>query len=270
MSRIEVARGVALHVAVRGVGPPVVMLHGFTADHTTMAVLTDRLVSDHRVIVPDLVGHGRSSSPPSAESHSVDAMVDHVATLAAELDAVPFHLVGYSMGGRVALTLACAHPSQVRSLSLIGASAGLADPEERRQRRVADGALADELESAGIEAFVDRWMANPLFATQDRLGTDFLAAARAQRLANDPVALARSLRGAGTGAMGALHERLAHCAVPTVLIAGADDHKFTAIARDLAAVIPSADVVVVEAAGHAAHLEQPDAVAEAIRRRIGE
>ena len=107
-------------------------------------------------------------------------------------------------------------------------------------------------------------MANPLFATQARLGSDALAAARAQRLGNDPVALARSLRANSTGRMRPLHHDLAGCTMPVALIAGADDEKFVAIARELAAALPSATVHVVEGAGHAAHLEQPDAVAAAI------
>ena len=111
-------------------------------------------------------------------------------------------------------------------------------------------------------------MANPLFATQARLGPEFLRAAREQRLRNDPVALARSLRGAGTGVMRPLHEHLGGCDVPTTLIVGGDDFKFIGIAAELAVLMPRAEVALIEEAGHAAHLEQPDAVAAAIRGRL--
>ena len=97
---------------------------------------------------------------------------------------------------------------------------------------------------------------------------EFLAEARAQRLRNDPAALARSLRAAGTGTMAPLHDRLADCVVPTTVVAGADDPKFTAIAAGLAAAIRRAEVVLIEGAGHAAHLERPDAVTAAIRARM--
>ena len=151
----------------------------------------------------------------------------------------------------------------MRSLSLIGASAGLVDADERAARARSDDALS-ELIRDDLEAFVDRWMANPLFATQSRLGPEFLAAARAQRLGNDPVALARSLRSNSTGRMRPLHAELGRCTMPTALIAGADDPKFVGIAHDLAARLPDAAVHIIDDAGHAAHLEQPDAVVAAI------
>jgi len=236
---------------------PTVVLHGFTGDAGTMEPITSRLAGP--VDVPDLPGHGPGPHPADDSAYSIDAMAD--AVLARH--AVPFHMVGYSMGGRIALTAACRHPEQVRSLSLIGASAGLLDPDERAARASSDDVLAAQIE-CDLEGFVDSWMANPLFATQARLGSDALAAARAQRLGNDPVALARSLRANSTGRMRPLHHDLARCTMPVALIAGADDEKFVAIARELAAALPSATVHVVEGAGHAAHLEQPDAVAAAI------
>jgi 2-succinyl-6-hydroxy-2,4-cyclohexadiene-1-carboxylate synthase len=85
-----------------------------------------------------------------------------------------------------------------------------------------------------------------------------------QRLGNDPAALARSLRANSTGRMRPLHHDLAACTMPVALIAGADDEKFVAVARDLADAIPTATVHVIDGAGHAAHLEQPDAVIAAI------
>lgn len=235
-----------------------VVLHGFTGDAGTMEAITSRLEGD--VDAPDLAGHGAGPYPTDVAAYSIDGMAEAVLSRHPE----PVHLVGYSMGGRVALTAACRHPEQVRSLSLIGASAGLVDAEERAARAASDDALAAQIRD-DLESFVDRWMANPLFATQARLGDDFLAAARAQRLRNDPIALARSLRANSTGRMRPLHRELASCTMPVALIAGADDAKFVAIARELEAALPRASVHVINGAGHAAHLEQPGAVVEAIR-----
>lgn len=268
MTRVDVADGVRLRVDDRGTGPVVVLLHGFTGDASTMAPLADRLCTSARVVVPDLVGHGGSTSPPDVDAHSVDAMAAHVAALIDRLELGPVHLVGYSMGGRVALTLACRHPDKLASLTLIGASAGLDSPGDRAERRAADEALAADIERSGLEAFVERWMANPLFATQSRLGDDFLATARAQRLGNDPLGLARSLRGGGTGAMTPLHDRLSACAVPTRVVAGADDPKFRAIAKELAVLLPDAEAVIVPGSGHAVHLERPEAVVAVVRTQL--
>jgi len=241
----------------------VVVLHGFTGSGATMAGLAAAL-APHDVHTPDLVGHGSGPHPDQPEAYRLDEMAD---ALRHRMEP-PVDLVGYSLGGRLALTWACRYPESVRSLSLIGATAGLEDPVARRQRVEADRQLAELIEQ-DLEAFVDQWMANPLFATQQRLGPTFLAAARAQRLSNNPTALACSLREAGTGTMTPLHDQLPDLTIPVGLIVGADDPKFVAIARDLATRLPSARVHTIAEAGHAAHLEAPEAVAAAIVETMG-
>ena len=254
-------------------GVPVVVLHGFTGSAAAMAPLTQRLAAAGspgpalRVIAPDLVGHGDSEAPDDLELYRVGAMADQVAAMAGALACKTFHLVGYSMGGRVALSLGCAAPQRLRSLTLIGASAGIADPAERRRRREADNCRAQQI-TADPEAFVDDWMADPLFAGQAALGEAHLRAARAQRLASDPAGLARSLRAGGSGAMSPLHERLGRCEMPTLLVVGAHDSKFCAIAEQLVAALPRGDIVRIDGAGHAAHLERPDATAAQIAEFI--
>lgn len=240
----------------------VVVLHGFTGAAVTMRDLAARV--DPAAIVPDLAGHGPGPHPDVPSRYTIDAMVDDVLAVADG----PLDLVGYSMGGRVAFSAACRAPERVRTLSLIGASAGLHESAERAARAEADDALADLIER-DLTAFVDRWMANPLFATQARLGDAFLAEARAQRLTNDPAALAMSLREASTGRMPSLIDQLDCCVMPVGLIVGADDAKFRTIAADLQSRLPNARTHVVADAGHAAHLEQPTAVAAAVHETIG-
>ena len=161
--------------------------------------------------------------------------------------------------GRVALALCVLRPERVRSALLVGASAGLRDPEARAARRRDDEALAERLEREGLERFVDEWMARPLFASQRRLGAAALASARAQRLTSRVQGLAGSLRGMGTGAQPPLHQHLPGVRAPVALVAGAEDAKFSGIARDLAARLPDARVHRVPEAGHACHLEAPAA-----------
>jgi len=253
-----------LHIEVSGQGPAIVLLHGFTGDASTMAVLTERLAADHTVIVPNLIGHGGSTGQD--DQYSVDAMAAHVLDALAALDQpAPYDIVGYSMGGRLALTLGSRFPEQVASLALIGASAGLATEQERAERRAADEGLSESILADGLAVFVDGWMANPLFGTQERLGPHFLSSARSQRLQNSPEELVRSLRGAGTGSMRPLHDLLGECVAPVQLIVGEDDPKFRAIAAELDQALPFASVATIGHAGHAAHLEQPDAVATVIR-----
>lgn len=246
-------------------GVPILVLHGFTGSGAAMEPLAERLAAGlgARVISPDLIGHGRSDTPDDLDLYRVEAMAAQVVALADALKCETFHLVGYSMGGRVALALGCTHPQRLRSLALIGASAGIADAAGRRHREQADAAKAECI-LTDFEAFVDEWMADPLFAGQAALGESHVRAGRAQRLASSPAGLARSLMAGGTGSMTPLHDRLKDCEVPVLALAGARDAKFCVIAEELAAGLPDCAAVRVEGAGHAAHLEQPDATAAAI------
>ena len=172
-----------------------------------------------------------------------------------------FTLAGYSMGGRIALTAAFALGGLVERLVLVGASPGLADPAEREARRRADDALADRIEAIGIEAFAADLVAQALFAGHpERVA----AAAHADRLRNTPAGLAAALRGLGTGVMEPLWDRLGQLAIQVTLVAGERDAKFRAISERMAQALPRARVVVVAGAGHAAGLEEPGAVADAI------
>jgi len=268
MTYVAVDHDVVLHAEVLGSGPPLVLLHGFTGDASAMAGLAMPLSDSHQVIVAELVGHGGSSIPDRVGAYGVDQMAAHVSTLCERLGHTEFDLVGYSMGGRVALALACTDPDRVRSLALIGVSAGMADAGQRARRRADDEALADRIEHDGLDDFVDEWIAMPLFASQSSLGPIHMAEARRQRLANDPHGLAMSLRGGGTGAMAPLHDRLPECHIPTVVIVGAEDLKFTRIAGELAAAMPHAAVELIAHSGHAAHIEQPEAVVDVIRSHV--
>jgi 2-succinyl-6-hydroxy-2,4-cyclohexadiene-1-carboxylate synthase len=204
----------------------------------------------------DIRGHGTASAD---EPLTLDAVLDDVDAVAK----APFTLVGYSMGGRIALHAALRSPSDVRNLILVSSSPGIADPGERRARREADARLADRIERLSIEQFADEWAALPLFAD---LGEELRAVARADRLRNRPSALAQALRSLGTGALPSLWDRLGTLAMPVTIMAGERDMKFSRIARRMGAAIPEASVEVVAGAGHAVHLERPTLVADTIRR----
>jgi 2-succinyl-6-hydroxy-2,4-cyclohexadiene-1-carboxylate synthase len=254
--------GRPLYLHRRGRGPALMLLHGFTGSGQGMAALAEHFADRFEVLAPDLPGHGRSPVPAG---YSFDAAVtDLLATLGASGHRRASWL-GYSMGARLALACAARDPGSAASLVLLGARAGIADPVEREMRRKQDEALAAHIEAAGIETFVDEWMAEPLLATQRRLGEAFLAAARRERLANTPEGLAASLRALGPGAQPPLFDTLSRVGVRTLLVAGALDRKFSAAAHDLAQQLPRAEVCEIADAGHAAHLERPEAFVAAAR-----
>jgi 2-succinyl-6-hydroxy-2,4-cyclohexadiene-1-carboxylate synthase len=244
------------HVVEGGAGERVVLVHGFTQTLASMAPLAAPLRHRHQVVRVDLPGHGGSAA----------ARVGF-AEAAATLGETGGHAayVGYSLGGRLCLRLGLDRPDLVRALVLIGASPGLDDPAERAARLASDDALAAGLERGGVERFLDRWLAQPLFATlpPERAG-------RAERLANTAQGLAWSLRLHGTGAQEPLWDRLATLRPPVLLVAGAADAKFAGLAERMAATIgPSAAVALVPGAGHAAHLERPQQVAGLVDAFLG-
>lgn len=252
--------GLRLFCRSNGRGQPLLMLHGFTGSGADLAPLARGVGTGYRVLRPDLVGHGASETPTDGAAYGMQACVAQLIELLDALGIDRVHLLGYSMGGRVALSVAAHHPERVGSVLVVGASAGLTDPAARAARRAADAALALRLRRGELEGFVDDWMRQRLFASQQCLGPDRLRRARARRLRNDPAALAASLEGMGTGSMPPLSALLRGSAVPLLLVAGALDPKFSALAHELAALWPSARARVVPGAGHAVHLEQPAAL----------
>lgn len=241
----------------RGTGPALVLLHGFTGRATEWGAHLDRFATRFRVLAVDLPGHGANAAARDPGACRMERCVDELAALLDRRGLARAHVLGYSLGGRVALAFAVAHPARVERLVLESASPGIADPAERRARREADAALAARLERDGIAAFVDRWEAQPLFATQVRLDPATRSAAHTARLENDAAGLAASLRGMGAGAQEPLWERLPAVTAPTLLVVGELDGKFRDLAVAMAARLPRAQVAIVPGAGHNTHLENP-------------
>ncbi len=198
------------------------------------------------------------------DTRSIAAWQDLVATLD-NAGHARAHWLGYSMGARLALACAVRFPQRVRSLVLVGGRAGIANADERLARQRSDAALAERLEMQGIEAFVDTWLSQPIFATQRRLGVEFMAGQRRERLANDARELAASLRAHGPGVQPPLFDQLERVDVPVLLVVGALDLPFVGHARELARRLPDAEICEVAGAGHAVHLEQPAAFIASVR-----
>ena len=257
----------ALRLWVRdeGQGPATLILHGFTGSGLAMQGVADALALQRRVIRPDLLGHGASDAPPGAAAYQMDRCLARLRDVLDQLDVKTCDVIGYSMGGRVALSLGLAFPERVRSMVLIGASPGLAKASEREARRVADEAWAAGLLTKGLEWFVSEWMALPLFSTQARLSEASLAEAKRQRLSCRAEGLAGSLRGLGTGSMPPLHEGLSELTQPVLLVAGGEDEKFSEIAKEMQQSLRQADRLEVPSSGHAVHLEQPAFLTRALR-----
>jgi 2-succinyl-6-hydroxy-2,4-cyclohexadiene-1-carboxylate synthase len=262
MTRIPF-NGIELNVEVSGGGPALLLLHGFTGDISTWEPFLDDWGAFTRIRV-DLIGHGKSDAPADPERYSMEHAVEDLVALLDELDIGAAALLGYSLGGRLALHFALAQPERLWGLILESAGVGIEDPEERAARRRADEALADDMERDGIEAFVDRWQNQPLFASQTQLPADVLERQRLLRLSHSPVGLANSLRGMGAGTQQYLMPQLAESVVPSLFLAGALDERYAALAKEMARLMPGAALDIAPNAGHAVHLEEADRFRRAV------
>lgn len=243
---------------------PVLLLHGFLGGFDEFDLVLMRLGSRFRGVTLDLPGHGRTQVQGAVAAYRMAATARGLIDLLTALGIERCAVVGYSMGGRLALYLAVRFPTRFDRVVLVSASPGLAVRRERRLRVSSDERLAEALEADGLDAFLSDWYRNPLFGT---LSTrpDF-AEILARRRRNDAHELARSLRHLGTGRQPSLWRYLGSLPMPCLLLVGGEDQKFAGINREMARLIPEARLEVLAGRGHALHLEDPDACAERLVR----
>ena len=236
-------------------GPTVLLLHGFMGSsedwQDTIATLDGRC----RCLAVDLPGHGDSVGL-LREAYTTEGAIRTVLDLLDELGIGHPTIIGYSMGGRLALYLALRHPERCAGLFLESTSPGIESAAERRTRRQADEKRARHLEE-DFGTFLEDWYRQPLFASLAR-HEGLVGAMIETRARNDPDELARSLRGTGAGREPSLWGELAELRVPALAVAGALDEKFVEISHRMADLNPRLRTVIVPGAGHNVHLEAPE------------
>ncbi|MEQ8674238.1 MAG: 2-succinyl-6-hydroxy-2,4-cyclohexadiene-1-carboxylate synthase [Aggregatilineales bacterium] len=258
MTRISI-NNMTYAVERTGNGTPIVLLHGFTGSKANWRHLIPTLAQAHTVITIDLPGHGDTDKPDDPHRYRMEYVSSDVVKLICAMTTSPIALLGYSMGGRLAIYIAAHYPHEINRLILESASPGLLTEEQRLQRQQSDEQLAERIERDGITSFVDYWENIALFASQKSLPESTQRELHEQRLNNSPTGLANSLRGMGTGIQPTLWGKLSAIHQPTLLITGELDTKFHAIAHQMKKEMPDAQHISVPRAGHTIHLEQPDA-----------
>lgn len=248
--------GIRYHVETFGEGYPLILLHGFTGDSSTWHPFRESWGSHAKLIGIDIIGHGKTEAPEDVERYRMLSVVDDLFLLMEKLRFPKADFLGYSMGGRLALSFAAKYPTKVRKLVLESASPGLESAEERKQRILADEKLAKLIKEEGIEAFVDYWENIPLFESQKTLPFEVRKNIRDQRLKNSEVGLTNSLKGMGTGTQPSWWEELKELKMETLLITGSKDEKFCRIAKKMKENIEVCNWVTVEDCGHAIHVEK--------------
>ncbi|MDQ7051540.1 MAG: 2-succinyl-6-hydroxy-2,4-cyclohexadiene-1-carboxylate synthase [candidate division KSB1 bacterium] len=246
--------------------PRALLLHGFLgncADWQSVAAHPD---FDLDALAPDLPGHGLTEAPSGAEGHGMTATARALIDLLEREAFSPCGLIGYSMGGRLALYLALQYPEHFDWLVLESASPGLDSKDARAARRQHDARWIERLQTRSLPEFLREWYAQPIFASL-REHPDFPHLLQ-RRLRNRAEGLIQSLRHMGTGVMPSLWPKLAELSVPTLLLAGERDPKFVTILSDMHSRCKNARFVVAKDTGHTIHFEHPDLFVKTIHEFI--
>lgn len=240
---------------VHGEGAPVVLLHGFTGSTSTWSTFIANWKEHFQLITIDLPGHGKTVTK---SPRTMEACCSDLKKLFQHLNFSEIHLIGYSMGGRTALSFAMFYPEWVASLTLESASPGLASEYERIKRVQHDEGLAQRIEQAGIVDFVDFWENVPLFETQKKLAPAVQQAIRQERIGQSEEGLSQSLRFMGTGKQPSWWEQLTLFPKPVLLIVGTADKKFMQINEMMEKRLQTGELAAIEKVGHAIHVEEPE------------
>jgi len=228
----------------------IVAWHGFMGSKEDFSLLSEQ--SSFSIEAFDLVGHGEARNPSSVEqfhlSKQLDYWKEHL-----PIDRI---LLGYSMGGRLALQFACRYPERLKGLILIGATPGIEEEELRLKRREWDHKMAEILEREGMASFYSLWQSLPIIQSQQNIEASFLAQMRQRRLHQDSTSLAQSLRYFGTGTMEPCWKQLKNINIPVLFLAGEYDRKYCDIGYRIKEYLPESSVGIIPDAGHCCHLEQ--------------
>lgn len=248
-----------------GEGPrTLLLLHGLTGNRGAFAHLRPLLARRVRALAVDLPGHGESPLPRRSGREGFLETVRALVALLDELELAEVDVLGYSQGARVALALAVEAPQRVGRLLMESGSPGLHRRQERTERRIADARLASLIRQRGVEHFVAHWESLPLFAGLRRLPAERAEALRSRRLHCSAEGLAGALECLGLGVQPDYWPALHRQRRPALLLTGAEDEKFTRLARRMAAELPVVWRRSFQGCGHAPHLEAPEEYAREV------
>jgi len=243
--------------------PTVVFLHGFMGNSGDWDEIAELLADRFHCLAVDLPGHGATNVDGPDSLYRMEATAEALMAWLAAMNIDSAYLVGYSMGGRLALYLASRWRARWESVVLESASPGLATAAERQARCEHDRVLAQRLLTIRYDRFLDQWYNQPLFANIRRDPVRF-EKLLADREDVDTHGFARSLLHLGTGSQPSVWDSLG-LILPSLLLVGEMDAKFRDIAVRMAVKMRAATVTVVAGAGHNVHFEQPEKYASLVR-----
>ncbi len=243
----------------------VFLLHGFTGSSNDWMEIIPNLNKKFSYVAIDLIGHGQSESPNELELYKTPSMIAQLDDIFRHFTKEQFILMGYSMGGRAALSYAVQYPDKLAGLILESTSAGIADEKLRRERVLHDEKIIEIIEKKKIEEFFKFWMSQDLFVTLKSIPEEKLLKAKAAKLLNNKIGLINSLRGFGTGVMPPLHDQLNSIKCKTLLITGELDSKFSYINQELTKKIINSRHEIVKDSGHIVHFEKQEEFVKVVK-----
>ena len=244
--------------------PRILFLHGFLGSGSDWVPIARQLEKEYSCILVDLPGHGESDieangNPDLFFTETVDALAEELSRSAAP---EPCFLVGYSMGGRIALSLALRYPELFEKAIIVSASPGLRTEEERLSRRESDEGIARKIEK-NFEGFIQAWYDQPLFATLK--SHPLFQEVERERKINNPENLASALRLLGTGRQPSLWEELKKNRVPIQFLAGEKDLKFVEIGHQMVNLCTESKLEIFPGCGHTLHIENRELFLDCIK-----
>lgn len=247
---------------------PVVFLHGFMGRGQDWLPSAKALADSAYSIMPDLPGHAQNTIYQMDQPLSFDMLAEELANLLDHLELNTVNLVGYSMGGRLALFFGLRFPERVQRLVLESASAGIALEKECVERQIVDDQRAEQILAYGMQMFVDAWYQMPLFASLSKKRR-LLERIKQTRYKNDPTWIAKVIRDLSPGLQPQVLDQLQSLKMPVLLMAGELDPKYTRIMKAMGESISGAQVITITGSGHNCHAEKPDKVVQHLAAFIG-
>jgi 2-succinyl-6-hydroxy-2,4-cyclohexadiene-1-carboxylate synthase len=244
--------------------PKIILLHGFTGNTQDFSSVISLLSKKYCCLAVDLPGHGETRVSGDESYYNMSNTAQALIHLLDDLQIDKCLLLGYSMGGRLALYMTLHFPERFEKVVLESASPGLKTEKDRSHRRQADSQTAQTLENSNIKDFILNWYDRPLFKSLKN--SSKFEKLIESRLTNNPLELAKSLRNMGTGNQPSLWEKLAENQIPILLLAGEYDDKFTTINAEIASLCPAATLKIIPKAGHNIHFENIENFGSVVRQ----
>jgi 2-succinyl-6-hydroxy-2,4-cyclohexadiene-1-carboxylate synthase len=233
--------------------PPLIFLHGFLGCKEDWNPLIESLKKDYFCVTIDLPGHGHSILNPE-DTVSFKQTIEGVYKIYSDLRLGLMTLIGYSMGGRVAMGYASAYPLSVDRLIIESSFPGYENQKDKERRLETDFDLAEELEAGSMAQFLDKWYRFQLFKSLREHPTFSLL--KKGREQNDPIQVSKALKQLSSGLQPSYWSLFGNGAFPIYYVTGEWDKKYCLVANKIKDRYPQCNITIISKAGHNVHFEQ--------------